>query len=221
MKRMLCAALAVGAGLFAFGVEAAYPPHSSEQLEPIVNPQIDFPAFLEDAQEVMQRRERRRISEADFIRMAGEPDTVVLDTRSAKLFEQLHVQGATHLNFSDFTKESLAAAIPSKQTRVLIYCNNNFLGNAVSFRRKAGPAALNIPTFIALHTYGYENVYELGPALPLGQTNFTFVGTRLEVVERHRLMRRLRTSSSTWLPISRVDPLSERQALAGLISPRD
>jgi hypothetical protein len=32
------------------------------------------------------------------------------------------------------------------------------------------PAALNIPTFITLYTYGYRNVYELEPLLDLEAT---------------------------------------------------
>jgi hypothetical protein len=39
--------------------------------------------------------------------------------------------------------------------------------------------ALNIPTFITLHAYGYENIYELGPLLDVKKTRISLVGMKL------------------------------------------
>ena len=44
----------------------------------------------------------------------------------------------------------------------IIYCNNNFTDNIAPVRSKRARLALNIPTFINLYGYGYENIYELG-----------------------------------------------------------
>jgi hypothetical protein len=110
-------------------------------------------------------REGRRVSEPEFIRMAGEPGTVVLDARSERLYRLRHVKGAVNLSFPEFTSETLARAIPSKATRVLIYCNNNFVGAPESMPTKVISSALNLSTFVALYSYGYRNVYELGPAV--------------------------------------------------------
>src|SRR5262245_40692680 len=90
---------------------------------PIPNPLIDYPGFEKQVSVVGQFREKRRISESQFIRMAAEPGTVVLDARSAEKFSLLHVKGARNLSLPDFSEEDLARVIPSKTTRILIYCN--------------------------------------------------------------------------------------------------
>ena len=78
------------------------------------------------------------------------------------------------------TKERLQKAIPNPNTRILIYCNNNFLNRPVVFQRKSAPAALNIPTFITLYEYGYRNVYELGPLLDADKTILCLVSSDRE-----------------------------------------
>ena len=44
-------------------------------------------------------------------------------------FDQGHIKGARHLSFTDFTQANLGEVIPSFETTILIYCNNNFEGN--------------------------------------------------------------------------------------------
>ena len=39
--------------------------------------------------------------------------------------------------------------------------------------------ALNIPTYITLHAYGYENVYELGPLLDVRSTRIPLAGDKI------------------------------------------
>jgi len=82
--------------------------------------------------------------------------------RSAEAFRQGHIDGAVNLAFPDFTAQSLAAALGDPNTRILIYCNNNFENNAAPVMLKRIDLALNIQTFINLYGYGYRNVYELG-----------------------------------------------------------
>ena len=111
--------------------------------------------------------------------MAREPGTVVLDARSERAFKLRHVAGARHLSFPDFTAAALAQVIPSKTTRVLIYCNNNFIGAAESFATKAPSSALNVSTFVSLHSYGYRNVYELGPVIDVAASKLKFAGSEV------------------------------------------
>jgi hypothetical protein len=66
--------------------------------------------------------------------------------------------------------------IPAKDTKVLIYCNNNFENERANFRSKAPAVSLNIQTFINLHAYGYTNVYELAPLLDVKTTKIPFEG---------------------------------------------
>ena len=107
----------------------------------------------------------------------AEPGVVLLDARSASKFKLRHLKGAVNLSLPDFTAEELNKIIPTKNTKVLIYCNNNFLGSPVSFPLKAPGASLNISTFVNLTTYGYTNVYELGPLVDVKTTKLPFEGT--------------------------------------------
>ncbi|HEX7558284.1 MAG TPA: rhodanese-like domain-containing protein, partial [Usitatibacter sp.] len=158
----------------------SFPAHA---FEPPPNPLIDYDGFAKSVAQVRDVRESRRVSEAEFIRMASEPGTVVLDARSERLFLALHVAGAVNLSFPEFTRETLATAIPTRATRILIYCNNNFIGAPSSMPTKALGAALNLSTFVSLRTYGYENVYELAPAIDVAAASLRFEGE--EVPGRH------------------------------------
>ena len=144
-----------------------------------INPLIDYGRFQKIAAQVEPVRQQRRVTEAQFATMAAEPGTVVLDARSADKYALRHITGAISLPFTDFTDESLARVIPAKATRVLIYCNNNFRGAPVSLTAKRAPASLNISTYIALATYGYTNIYELGPLLDVATTQLPFSGTEV------------------------------------------
>src|SRR6185503_8154094 len=147
--------------------------------QPARNPLIDYDGFATSVAEVGQVREQRRVSEDEFIRMAREPGTVVLDARSERLFRLRHVEGAVNLAFPEFTAETLARVIPTRDTRVLIYCNNNFEGAPSSMPVKAIASALNVSTFVSLHAYGYRNVYELGPAVDVRASRLAFNGTEV------------------------------------------
>ena len=109
--------------------------------------------------------------------MSREPGTVVLDARSKARFDELHVEGAINLSFPDIAVESLAALLPDKNARILIYCNNNFRGAEGPFPSKLPSASLNLRPTIALYDYGYRNVYELGPLIDIETSAIAFVRT--------------------------------------------
>jgi hypothetical protein len=144
-------------------------------LQAYANPAIDMDGYLRVSHEAAQHREARRVSEEEFIRMSREPGTVVLDARSREKFDELHVKGAVSLPFPDIAIESLKATIPDKATRILIYCNNNFANAEGPFPAKIARASLNLSTYIALYSYGYRNVYELGPFVDLKDSKLEFV----------------------------------------------
>ena len=152
----------------------------AQQKQSIPNPLIDYDAFLTGATNVAALREQRRVTEEQFIRMAGDSGTIILDARSAEKFQMLHVTDAKHLSLPDMTAAELAKIIPTRSTRVLIYCNNNFRNEAAAFPAKAMAASLNIYTFNSLHSYGYTNVYELGPLIDITRTKLPLEGTRLQ-----------------------------------------
>lgn len=142
----------------------------------IPNPLIDYAVFEQNVAKVGKLREQRRISEEEFMRMARDPATVILDARSTEMFQLLHVKGAKNLSLPDFTEAELAKVIPTRATRVLIYCNNNFLSAPKAFATKAPSASLNIHTFNVLYSYGYTNVYELGPLIDVKTAKLQFEG---------------------------------------------
>ena len=56
---------------------------------PNPNPAIDMQAHIRLTLEAARLREGRRLTEEDFLRMSREPDTVVLDARSAAMYGML------------------------------------------------------------------------------------------------------------------------------------
>ena len=145
----------------------------------IPNRLIDYQTFLAKAGEVGRLRMERRVTEEQFIAMSREPGTVVFDARSDDKYQRLHIKGAKHLDFTEITSDNLAKVISSKSSRILIYCNNNFLNEPTAFAAKAPAASLNIHTFNTLVNYGYSNVYELGPLVDIRKTKIEFEGTQL------------------------------------------
>ena len=143
----------------------------------IRNPAIDMDGYLRVANDAAVYREARRVSEEEFMRLAAEPGTIILDARSHEMYERLHVAGAINLSFSDIAINSLAETIPNRATRILIYCNNNFANAEPVFASKIARASLNLSTFIALYSYGYCNVYELGPLVDIQHSKLRFEGT--------------------------------------------
>ncbi|HKQ57466.1 MAG TPA: rhodanese-like domain-containing protein [Candidatus Eisenbacteria bacterium] len=140
----------------------------------LANPTIDMPGHLRLSAEAAEHRRTRRISEAQFIRMSREPGTVILDARSREMYQLTHVRGAINLSFPDIDVASLARTIPDRNTRILIYCNNNFSNMQRAFPSKRMEASLNLFTYEALYIYGYRNVYELGPLLDYRTTRIPF-----------------------------------------------
>lgn len=151
---------------------------------------VDFDAFETLTKEVKSYRKDRLINWFTFEEFSKETNTIILDTRSKEMFEKKHIKGAIHLNFSDFTQENLAQIIPSFNTRILIYCNNNIDNEPILFASKISfpkkniqpksiSLALNIPTFINLYGYGYKNVYELSELISAFDTRITFEGTEI------------------------------------------
>jgi rhodanese-related sulfurtransferase len=150
---------------------------ANAQTNAIPNRLIDYQTFLTKAGEVGRLRAERRVTEEQFISMAAQPDTVVFDARSDDKYQRMHIKGAKHLDFTEITADNLAKVIPSRSTKVLIYCNNNFLNEPAAFATKAPAASLNIHTFNTLVNYGYTNVYELGPLVDVRKTKLEFEGT--------------------------------------------
>jgi len=155
---------------------------------------VSFEDFKTLVDQVEGIRKDRLIDLETFLKMSAEPNTIILDSRSTFRFERKHLKGAVHLSFTDFTQQNLDKLIPNRNTRILIYCNNNFDGDPVDFASKVGlplvaaetqilsnrkpvMLALNIPTFINLHGYGFRNVFELNELVNVNDKRIQFVGS--------------------------------------------
>lgn len=130
------------------------------------NPLIDYPGFVELAGRVAEYREDRRLPWDEFAARALAGGAILLDARSETAFAQGHIAGAINLPLPDFTADRLAEVLgPDKSRPIYIYCNNNFADDLPPVVTKRIELALNIPTFINLVGYGYENVWELGEVI--------------------------------------------------------
>jgi rhodanese-related sulfurtransferase len=156
MKRIAVLSFAVlTAGFMTFAIAAPKP-------QATTGGQVDFAGFNNLSQEVYAYRKNRLVTLAQFQQMAREPNTIILDARSAEAYRMGHIEGAINLSLPDFTAQSLAAALKNPNVRILIYCNNNFENNVAPVVLKSVQLALNIQTFTNLYGYGFKNVYELG-----------------------------------------------------------
>lgn len=185
MKKLIIHALALLA-LVSFASEGKYP-----------KALVSFTDFKDLMAEVEPHRAERLIDLETFLKMSREEGTIIFDSRSDFRFDRIHIKGAKHLAFTDFTQESLAKVIPDPDTRILIYCNNNFDGNQTDFTSKVARPfrmnngvgaqianqekprmmALNIPTYINLYGYGYRNVYELDELVRVNDPRIAFEGS--------------------------------------------
>ncbi len=172
------------------------------------SPIVDYKGFLELAKEVEAHRAERLLTLDQYLEMAKKPNTIILDTRSQRMYDKKHLKGAIHLNFNEFNQFSLDSIMnryAGKNTQILIYCNNNFKneGNEISLNntkvKNIDPAfvskialpsysknidplknfrgvslALNIPTYINLYGYGYQNVYELSEIIDVKDPRIEF-----------------------------------------------
>jgi len=188
MKRLLILSMVFAVTTTAWAQSRSYP-----------KAKVSFQDFKELVAAVESHRAARLVDLDTFLRMSTEPDTIIFDSRSDVRFNRIHMKGARHLSFTDFTQDNLGTVIPSFNTRILIYCNNNFEGNETDFASKMSTAprapsdealttqfavqekprmmALNIPTHVNLYGYGYRNVYELDELVSVDDPRIEFEGS--------------------------------------------
>ena len=87
---------------------------------------VSYEDFKELVAAVEPHRASRLIDFDTFLSKSKDPAVIILDSRSQLRFDRIHLKGAKHLEFSDYTQANLARVIPSFDTVILIYCNNNF-----------------------------------------------------------------------------------------------
>lgn len=146
----------------------------------IPNPLINYGKFQQIVTASDAERQTRRLTEEAFLASMAQPGVVLLDARSESRYRLRHIKGAINLPFTEFTAATLAGVVPSHSSKILIYCNNNFLGSPAAFAAKMPAASLNLSTYTALKAYGYTNVFELGPLLNISSTKILFEGSEVK-----------------------------------------
>ena len=162
------------APLFAVPLLLSAAPLSAQETP--ANPQIDYEGFVALTLGLAETREAHRLPLEQFLAGARRQGAILLDTRSAAAFAEGHLESAVNLPFSDFTDARLRSVIgPDTARPIFIYCNNNFSDNLAPVVAKRAPLALNIPTFINLHGYGYTNIWELADVV--GTADVAWIGS--------------------------------------------
>jgi len=72
---------------------------------------VSFDDFKNLVSEVEPHREKRLVDLDTFLKMSNQPGVIILDSRSTFRYERIHVKGAKHLSFTDFTQNNLAEVI--------------------------------------------------------------------------------------------------------------
>ena len=80
---------------------------------------VSFEDFKGLVAEVESHRASRLVDLDTFMKMTKEPGVIILDSRPTFRFDRLHLKGARHLSFTDFTQDNLQKVIPSFETKIL------------------------------------------------------------------------------------------------------
>jgi len=175
----------IAAGLF---VGLAVFPASAQTPETLQSQDTKAAKFTRDLALALDHRLERIVSLDTFTQMYSEANTVILDTRTAADFAAGHIYGAVNVPLSEMSLLRLADAIDDRQTRILIYGDENI--GEVSGRSDYDISTLpvNLLTYIGLHNYGYYEVYELGEKA-------SFRDERLNWIDTPQLVASLETAS--------------------------
>ncbi|MET3131878.1 rhodanese-related sulfurtransferase [Oxalobacteraceae bacterium GrIS 1.11] len=115
--------------------------------------------FAEEAKKVipddefykMALRDEKKIASFESVAAAlRDGGVILLDVRSPREFQRSHVVGAISLPTTELTDEALRKIMPSKQSRIVIYCANNF--------RPSRMVSLTTMAYPAIKRLGYNNV---------------------------------------------------------------
>ena len=175
MLHTVAAALLL-AGMHPLTINPAAPPQPPSRA-PLLNPQMNYDAYLALVTEVRPYRLARLIDWETFMAAADEPGVLLLDARSADQFAAGHIAGAVNVPLPEFSEERLAEVIGRADRPILIYCNNNFRDDRPPVLLKSLRLALNLSTFTHLYGYGYRNIRELNDVMNLDDPRLRWVSS--------------------------------------------
>ena len=117
--------------------------------------------FARDMTPALQYRSERLLDLDTFSQMNSEANTIILDTRSVEEFRSGHIEGAINMPLSQMTLLNLGDLIDDRETRILLFGNENIAEVADRSDFEISTIPMNLLTYVSLYRYGYEDIYEL------------------------------------------------------------
>ena len=151
MKKFLLMCAAVLCALPAGAEDADLKKQSRIQVNPISSDE-----YYKKAVKINEIRKKHILGADTLLNLMKDKNTVLLDVRGDDSFRQKHIRGAVHLSLADMTPQTLAKAIPSKGSRVILYCDAALIPYPT---RMIGASTQAYPL---VFQHGYGNLYEVG-----------------------------------------------------------
>lgn len=101
----------------------------------------------------MERISKRKASLDQLKAWMEKRDVILIDLRDEAEYKKSHIKGAINIPVAKLEPDNVSKYIPSKESRVVVYCQQNF-----SMSRMLPLTTLGYPIIIQL---GYNNVYML------------------------------------------------------------
>lgn len=139
-------------------------------------------AFTRDLPSALDHRQARIVDLDTFSQMNTEANTVILDTRSREDFAAGHIYGAVNLPLSEMTLLNLGDTIDDRETRILIFGDENIYEIAGRSDFEISTLPINLLTYISLHRYGYFELYELSEKASIRDERVDWIEPELPAV---------------------------------------
>ncbi len=140
-----------------YGDDAMSQPKDPSTQDGAMEVDLDYNHFFEKSLKLQEFHSKRRIDVNTLLTMREDKNTIILDVRDKDDYDCVHIEGARNLGVGKMDGDSLAAIIPDKNTRIVIYCDNALEPYPVKM------TALVHHAFPVMYEYGYHNLYELEP----------------------------------------------------------
>ena len=121
---------------------------ASAQDPPVVN-EIKPQDFYRQASTSVQTE----IDAKQLANWLAKKSVVLIDLRAKESFERAHIRGAINVPIEALTAEQLKTLVPNSDSRIVVYCTNNFMPTRM--------IALTTLGYPAIEQLGYSNVHRL------------------------------------------------------------
>jgi len=131
----------------------------SQQSQKLI-PEIPIKQYLKS----FSKLEENYIGLDEFIKLRDEnKNLIILDVRPKYSYNKEHIKGAINIDAANLTKDILTKNIPSKNSKIVVYCDNSLYPTRM--------IALTTPSYAELYNQGYKNIYVLRAHYKNGKMN--------------------------------------------------